>query len=52
MSVGIQEIDSQHKVLIDILNRLFVSIVNRENSTVITEVLDALIDYTKTHFEL
>jgi len=52
MSVDIAEIDTQHKMLIDILNRLFMSVMNREQNTVTTEVLDALIDYTKTHFEL
>jgi hemerythrin len=52
MSVGIAEIDDQHKTLIGILNRLFVSVVQRDSDDLIVEILDALVDYTKTHFEL
>ncbi len=52
MSVGIPEIDAQHRELINILNRLFVSVVERDKDKVTIEILDALIDYTKTHFAL
>lgn len=51
-SVGIEEIDNQHKVLFDLINRLFVAAIQREDHTVSLEILDALIDYTKTHFAL
>jgi len=51
-SVGIDTIDSQHKELINILNRLFVAVFQREGDTVISGILDALVDYTKTHFAL
>lgn len=52
ISVGITEIDDQHKVLIGILNRLFVAVAQRTSNDIIIEILDSLIDYTKTHFEL
>lgn len=52
MSVGIAEIDNQHKILVDILNRLFVAVVKRENEQTTIEILDTLVDYTKTHFGL
>lgn len=52
MSVGIAEIDEQHKVLIDILNRLFLAVVKRESHEITIEILDTLVDYTKTHFGL
>lgn len=52
MSVGVSEIDAQHRELINILNRLFVSVVERDKDKVTIEILDALIDYTKTHFAL
>ena len=52
MSVGIAEIDEQHKTLVDILNRLFVAVVQRESNEITIEILDTLVDYTKTHFGL
>ena len=52
MSVGVPEIDSQHRELINLLNRLFVSVVERDKDKTTIEILDALIDYTKTHFTL
>lgn len=52
MSVGIAEIDEQHKMLVDILNRLFLAVVQRESHEITIEILDTLVDYTKTHFGL
>jgi len=52
MSVGIAEIDDQHKTLVDILNRLFHAVVQRESNEITIEILDTLVDYTKTHFGL
>lgn len=52
MSVGIAEIDEQHKTLVDILNRLFHAVVQRESNEITIEILDTLVDYTKTHFGL
>ncbi len=52
LSVDIQEIDNQHKVLINILNQLFTAVAERKSEKIIGETLDALMDYTRTHFEL
>lgn len=52
MSVGIPEIDAQHRELINLLNRLFISVVEHDKDKITIEILDALIDYTKTHFAL
>jgi hemerythrin len=52
MSVGIVEIDEQHKILVGILNRLFSALVQRESHEVTAEILDTLVDYTNTHFAL
>jgi hemerythrin len=49
-SVGVVEIDDQHKVLIDLINRLFLSALNRDHKSAVSEILDLLIDYTRTHF--
>jgi len=51
-SVKIQAIDEQHRELVNILNRLFVAVSMREGDKVIAGILDALTDYTRTHFAL
>ena len=38
--------------MINILNRLFVAVSKREGDKAIAEILDALMCYTQTHFEL
>lgn len=51
LSVGIEEIDEQHKILVGLINRLFDETVTHEgNATVIDEVLHELIEYTVIHF--
>lgn len=50
LSVGIEEIDDQHKVLVELLNRLHVAITERHGNEVASEILDELIDYTRIHF--
>ncbi len=49
-SVDIQEIDEQHKCLIDIMNELYVALANKSNRDLIADVLDKLVEYTKVHF--
>jgi hemerythrin len=51
-SVGIEEIDNQHKTLFDLINRLYFAALNREDATETVEILDTLLDYTRTHFAL
>ena len=51
-SVNINTIDAQHQELVSILNRLFIAVANREGDKVIAGILDALTDYTRTHFAL
>jgi hemerythrin len=50
LSVGIQEIDEQHKVLIGLLNEINEAIQQRRGKAVAKTVLDKLIDYTRIHF--
>lgn len=51
LSVGIQEIDEQHKVLINLINRLFdETIVNQSAIGVTEQVLQELVEYTMVHF--
>jgi hemerythrin len=51
LSVGIQEIDEQHKVLINLINRLFdETIVHQATAGVTEQVLQELVEYTMVHF--
>lgn len=49
-SVGVQEIDEQHKELVDLLNQLHTAIMEKHGSEASRRILDELADYTKTHF--
>lgn len=51
-SVQIASIDEQHKELVNILNRLFVAVSRLEGDRVIAGILEALTNYTRTHFAL
>lgn len=50
LSVGIEEIDAQHKVLVDLLNQLHIAILTQHGSAEAMHVLGELIDYTRIHF--
>ncbi|MEN8209723.1 MAG: bacteriohemerythrin, partial [Candidatus Fermentibacteria bacterium] len=50
LSVGIQSIDDQHRKLIDLLNRLHGSSVSEKGSDTLKDILNELVEYTKTHF--
>jgi hemerythrin len=51
-SVGIEEIDSQHKMLFRLINRLHQAILNKEGSKTCGEILNELVEYTRVHFTL
>jgi hemerythrin len=51
LSVGIEEIDEQHKILVNLINRLFdETIVHQADPSVMDEILHELIEYTVIHF--
>ena len=50
-SVNIQELDEQHKLLIQMINDLHGLIVRKSNPGTVCEVLERLIHYTRTHFD-
>jgi hemerythrin len=50
LSVGIQEIDEQHKVLVGLVNEMHDAIHARKGSEAAREILQRLADYTKIHF--
>jgi hemerythrin len=49
-SVGVECIDTDHKVLISLLNQLGDAIHGNEPTDTVRRVLDALLDYTDYHF--
>lgn len=49
-SVGIQEIDEQHKELVALLNELHTSILEHRGGAACRATLDRLAGYTRTHF--
>ena len=50
LSVGIDSIDKQHKVLIDLVNALFAEMNAGHGKQAISSALKKLIDYTASHF--
>ncbi|MEK7991037.1 MAG: bacteriohemerythrin [Thiotrichaceae bacterium] len=52
LSVGIQEIDEQHKILVDLLNRLYESIILRTDDEESIRILTELSQYTVIHFSV
>ncbi len=50
LSVGIDSIDSQHKVLIDLINTLFHEMNSGNSKQAISSTLSKLIEYTGSHF--
>jgi len=49
-SVKVRKFDDQHKVLIDLINRLHDGMKAGEGNSALGGVLQSLIDYTKVHF--
>jgi len=49
-SVGVKQLDNDHKKLIALLNQLYDGIHAGQTKEIIGPVLDQLVRYTKTHF--
>ena len=52
LSVGIQEIDEQHKELVNLLNQLHRAVGEKLGAAAARTVLDELVEYTQAHFML
>jgi hemerythrin len=50
LSVGVEEIDEQHKVLIKIINEMHEAIRLLRSKETVGEILGRLIEYTRIHF--
>jgi hemerythrin len=49
-SVGIKEIDEQHKELINLINLLYEAMSAGKGDQVLGEIMERLVIYTQTHF--
>lgn len=51
LSVGIEEIDEQHKMLVALINRLYdETIAHQAEASVLDDILHELVEYTIIHF--
>jgi hemerythrin len=50
LSIGVKEIDDQHRTLVDMLNKLNEAIHGGWGKEARREVIDTLIEYTRVHF--
>ncbi len=49
-SVGIAQVDEQHKVLVDLVNRLDQAVSTGHDEAALRKILGELLDYTRYHF--
>ncbi|MBI4388772.1 MAG: bacteriohemerythrin [Nitrospinae bacterium] len=49
-SVGVNEIDNQHKQIFSFINQLYKAMMKGQGKEAMGKILDALVDYTATHF--
>lgn len=50
LSVGIMEMDVQHKRLVDLINRLHDAMSKGEGAAILKTLLNEVVTYTKVHF--
>ncbi len=50
MSIGVEQIDREHRGLVDAINAFHDSMLAGQAAGTLTSVLSKLIDYTQTHF--
>jgi hemerythrin-like metal-binding protein len=50
-SVGVKELDNQHKKLIELINELYDSMRAGHGKDVLKQILNDLLEYTKYHFD-
>ncbi len=50
LSVGINSIDEQHKILVNMINALNEAMISGQTKQILIEILDSLAAYTVNHF--
>lgn len=48
---GIDEIDKQHKTLVELLNKLYTSFVEKNTELTLVDILEEMTTYTEYHFD-
>jgi len=51
-SVGYEDIDNQHKKLVELINQMFSAFAEGKADEILTPIIDELVNYTKYHFDL
>ncbi len=51
LALGIDSVDRQHKMLCEYINQLYAAMQSKADTHTLTKLLDALADYTVTHFK-
>ena len=51
-SVNIQEIDDQHKVIVDLINEVNDAVAGNGGPETVKQVIEQLVDYTTVHFTI
>ncbi len=49
-SIGHDEVDKQHQVLVELINKLYDAFLSAKAYDMVSEILDEMIDYTQYHF--
>lgn len=49
-SVGIEQFDNEHRKLVELINRMFVIVRNKDDIMALSDAVARLIDYTEFHF--
>ncbi len=50
-TIGVEEMDEEHKKLIEIINRLFQMIRDKKSYEELNEIYESLVAYTEQHFQ-
>jgi len=49
-SVGVEKFDEEHKVLVELINELYILVRDKKSLEALQSSMDKLIEYTKVHF--
>ena len=49
-SVNIEQIDSQHKILVDMINQIYIAMHERKSQEILESTLEGMISYAANHF--
>ncbi len=50
-SVGVEQFDNEHRKLVELINRMFVIVRDKDDVSAVSDAVGRLIDYTQFHFK-